>query len=88
MKTNALKQENNPLGYRICQLQPAVNAGGTLFSVSRNTRAEAENTINEDSGIKQLTIPNQCKMFQQKYPLGVQTDFGIINGTPKLGTLL
>lgn len=66
----------------------SVTAGAILFFVSPNTRTETENLINIESGIIQFIIPNQYKMFQQKYPLGVQIGFGTINGTPKLDTLL
>lgn len=47
--------------------------GAILVFVLPNLRIESENFINMESGTTQSTfsIPNQCKMFQQKYPLGV-----------------
>lgn len=49
----------------------SIIAVAKLF-VASNTRIKIENIINTGSEITQSsTIPNQCKTFQQKYPLGV-----------------
>lgn len=56
----------------------SIIAVAMLFFVPLNTRIETENLINVESGIVQpsFTIPNLFKMFQQKYPLGVQIGVG------------
>lgn len=71
-------------------LEHSIIAVALLFFMLPSRRIKKERLINMELGITQFsfTIPNGYQMLQPKYTLGMQICVRILNGKPKLISLL